>query len=59
MPILFEFGLGTSLGWKEWVDTELSDVGFVVALQHTSVLKAIVGDVVPPIPFSFLAARSP
>ena len=32
MPILFEFGSGTSLGWKEWVDKELSDVGFMVVL---------------------------
>ena len=32
MPILFEFGLGTSLGWKEWVDEELSDTGFMAAL---------------------------
>ena len=32
MPILFEFGLGTSLGWKEWVDKELSNAGFMVAL---------------------------
>ena len=29
MPILFEFGSGTSLGWKEWVDKELSDTGFM------------------------------
>ena len=40
------------------MDTELSNVGFGVALQHTGVLKAIVGGVVPPIPFSFLAVRS-
>ena len=32
MPILFEFGSGTSLGWKEWVDKELSDVSFMAAL---------------------------
>jgi len=32
MPILFEFGLGTSLGWKEWVDKELSDKGFMGGL---------------------------
>ena len=29
MPIHFEFGLGTALGWKEWVDSELSDMGFM------------------------------
>ena len=32
VPILFEFGLDTSLGWKEWVDEELFDTGFMVAL---------------------------
>lgn len=42
VPILFEFGSGTSLGWKEWVDKELFDMGFMEALQQTSVLKAIV-----------------
>ena len=42
MPILFEFGLVTSLGWKEWVDKELSDTGFMAVLQQASVLKAIV-----------------
>ena len=42
MPILFEFRMGTSLGCKEWVDTELSDVGFMMALQRAGVLKAIV-----------------
>ena len=25
----FEFGSGTSSGWKEWVDSELSDTGFM------------------------------
>ena len=29
VPILFKFGLGTSLGWKEWVDEELVDMGFM------------------------------
>ena len=29
MPILFEFGSGTLLGWKEWVDEELADMGFM------------------------------
>ena len=33
VPILFKFGLGTSLGWKEWVDEELSDTGFMAVLQ--------------------------
>ena len=42
MPILFEFGSGTSLGWKEWVDKELSDTGFMGGLQQAGVLKAIV-----------------
>ena len=42
MPILFEFRSGISLGWKEWVDTELYDMGFMAALQQASVLKAIV-----------------
>jgi len=42
VPILFEFGSGTALGWKEWVDKELSDTGFMEALQWASVLKAIV-----------------
>ena len=42
VSILFEFGLGTTLGWKEWVDTELFDKGFMEALQQASVLKAIV-----------------
>ena len=42
MPILFEFGLGTSLGLKEWVDEKLADTGFMAALQQASMLKAIV-----------------
>ena len=42
MPILFKFGSGTALGWKEWVDNELSDKGFMVALQQAGVLRAIV-----------------
>ena len=29
VPILFEFGSGTLLGWKEWVDEELADMGFM------------------------------
>ena len=36
MPILFEFGLGITLGWKEWVDRELSDTGFMGLLQWAS-----------------------
>lgn len=32
IPILFEFGLGMSLGWKVWVDCELYDVGFMEML---------------------------
>ena len=42
VPILLEFGSSTSLGWKEWVDKELSDMGFMVALQQAGMLKAIV-----------------
>ena len=42
MPILLDFGLGTSLGWKERVDKELFDVGFKATLQQANVLKAIV-----------------
>ena len=41
VPSLFEFGSGTALGWKEWVDKELSDTGFIGLLQLTGVLKAI------------------
>ena len=29
VPLHFEFGSGTSSGWKEWVDSELSDTGFM------------------------------
>ena len=42
VPLHFEFGSGASLGWKEWVDNELSDTGFVGLLQQTGVLKAVV-----------------
>ena len=42
VPILFEFGLGAPLGWKEWMDRYLSDTGFMKELQRVSVLKAIV-----------------
>ena len=42
MPIHFEFGSGTALGWREWVDNELSDTGFMGLLQRVGVLKAIV-----------------
>lgn len=42
VPILFKFRSGTSLGWKERVDKELSDVGFMEALQRAVVLKAII-----------------
>ena len=42
VPILFKFGLGTPLGWKEWVDRELFDMDFMKALQWVSILKAIV-----------------
>ena len=42
VPIPFEVGLGTALGWREWVDNELSDAGFMRLLQQAGVLKAIV-----------------
>ena len=42
VPIHFEFGSGIAQGWKEWVDSELSDTGFMGLLQWAGVLKAIV-----------------
>ena len=42
MLILFEFRSGSSLGWKEWVDEELFDTGFMEALRQAGVLKVIV-----------------
>ena len=42
MPIHFEFGSDTASGWREWVDSELSDTGFMGLLQRAGVLKAIV-----------------
>ena len=33
MHVHFEFGSGTALGWKEWVDNESSDTSFMVLLQ--------------------------
>ena len=33
VPLHFEFGSSTSSGWKEWVDSELSDTGFMGLLQ--------------------------
>ena len=42
VPIHFEFKSGTALGWKEWVDNDLSDIGFMGLLQRVDVLKAIV-----------------
>ncbi|KAL0006811.1 hypothetical protein SO802_008313 [Lithocarpus litseifolius] len=42
VSILFEFGSSIALGWKEWVDKELFDMGFISALQRADVLKAIV-----------------
>ena len=42
VPLHFEFGSGASLGWKEWVDSELSNTGFMGLLQRAGVLKAIV-----------------
>ena len=42
MPIYFKFGSVSTLGWREWVDNELSDVGFMGLLQRVDVLKAII-----------------
>ena len=42
VPILFKFRSGTSLGWKDWVYQELSDVGFMEVVQRAGVLKTIV-----------------
>ena len=42
VPLHFEFGSDASSGWKEWVDSELSDTGFMGLLQRAGVLKAIV-----------------
>ena len=42
VPLHFEFGSGTTSGWKEWVDSKLSDTGFMSLLQRAGVLKAIV-----------------
>ena len=33
VPIHFEFGSSTALGWREWVHSELSDTGFMGLLQ--------------------------
>ena len=32
VPILFKFGSSNALGWKEWMDNELSNMGFMEAL---------------------------
>ena len=42
VPIHFEFGSSMALGWKEWVDNELSDTGFMGLLQRAGILKVIV-----------------
>ena len=42
VPIHFDFGLRTTLGWREWVDNELSDIGFMGLLQWAGILKAII-----------------
>lgn len=42
VPIHFEFRSSTALGWKEWVDSELFDTGFIGLLQWASVLKAVI-----------------
>ena len=42
MPIHFEFGSDPASGWREWVDSELFDTGFMGLLQRAGVLKAIV-----------------
>jgi len=41
IPILFKFESSTSLGWKDWVDHELSNLGFMEALRQADVLKAV------------------
>ena len=33
VPIHFEFGSDTALGWREWVDSDLSDTVFMGLLQ--------------------------
>ena len=42
MSIHFEFGSDTTFGWKESVDRELSDIGFMGLLQQAGVLKVVV-----------------
>ena len=42
VPIHFEFGSSTALGWKEWVNNKLFDTDFIGLLQRAGVLKAIV-----------------
>ena len=42
VPLHFAFGSGASSGWKEWVDSELADTGFMGLLQRAGILKAIV-----------------
>ena len=42
VPIHFEFGSGTALGWRDWVDNKLSNTGFMGLLQWAGVLKAII-----------------
>ena len=42
VPLHFEFGSDACLGWKKWVDSELSDTGFMGLLQRAGVLKAVV-----------------
>lgn len=41
VPMHFKFRSGISIVWREWVDQELSDVGFIETLQRVGVLKAI------------------
>ena len=49
VPIHFEFRSGTAMGWREWVDNELFDVGFMGLLQRADVLKAIVSPLSPTV----------
>ena len=42
MPIHFEFGSGTAMSLREWMDNELSDTGFIRLLQRAGDLKAII-----------------
>ena len=42
VPIHFKFRSGIALGWREWIDNELSNTGFMGLLQRADVLKAVI-----------------